>query len=203
MKFVRSQKTTTGQACQKYKSWTWAKQMEFIRPHLKFATTTSNVSLELPEASNDSQEEPPLNEGNTLIDDSDARNSSEEITQQRKRVRRCESSQSNSSMAVEKVISYLESSGNTCRNAEEKYDAIEHLFLGYAKTVKTFSAKRQTAVKLKIAQIVFEEEAQQQEEEEMTNVAMSSFSSTPLNSPILLTFDNSSQHLMEITSNNN
>lgn len=39
-----------------------------------------------------------------------------------------------------------------------RLDAVEHIFLGLAKTVKTFSQRRQTEVKLKITQIVMENE---------------------------------------------
>ncbi|XP_062135696.1 uncharacterized protein LOC133845288 isoform X2 [Drosophila sulfurigaster albostrigata] len=48
-KYVRSTKCTTGQAAV-HKTWIWAKQMEYFRPFISFAKTSSNVSgIELSE----------------------------------------------------------------------------------------------------------------------------------------------------------
>lgn len=40
---MRSQKTRTGQAANFNRKWIWADQMEFFKPFLRFATTSSNV----------------------------------------------------------------------------------------------------------------------------------------------------------------
>ncbi|XP_074042015.1 uncharacterized protein [Leptinotarsa decemlineata] len=45
-KYLRTEKTTTGQETKildRYKTWPWAQQMEFLRPSLAFAKTHSNV----------------------------------------------------------------------------------------------------------------------------------------------------------------
>jgi hypothetical protein len=46
-KHLRSLKTTTGQAAKplnRYKFWPWANQMSFLKSHIEYATTESNVS---------------------------------------------------------------------------------------------------------------------------------------------------------------
>jgi hypothetical protein len=40
---LKSKKTHTGQTAQKYHHWQWAKHMEFLKPHLAFAHTNSNL----------------------------------------------------------------------------------------------------------------------------------------------------------------
>ncbi|XP_074041526.1 uncharacterized protein [Leptinotarsa decemlineata] len=45
-KYLRTEKTTTGQETKildRYKTWPWAQQVEFLRPSLAFAKTHSNV----------------------------------------------------------------------------------------------------------------------------------------------------------------
>jgi hypothetical protein len=44
--------------------------------------------------------------------------------------------------------------------------ATELLFLGYAKALKTFTPRRQSITKIKIAQIFMEQEIEQQQQEE-------------------------------------
>lgn len=51
-----------------------------------------------------------------------------------------------------------QSPGGTNVNGPNSFDAVEHLFLGYAKTVKTFSSRRQIEVKMRMAQLIMEEE---------------------------------------------
>lgn len=40
----------------------------------------------------------------------------------------------------------------------ENLDSTEHIFLGYAKLLKNFSARRQANVKMKIAKVMLDEE---------------------------------------------
>lgn len=60
---------------------------------------------------------------------------------------------------IDKILQYLEK-----KSVYESFDAIEYLFLGYAKTVKSFSPQRQITVKMKIAKLIMEEEIEHYEE---------------------------------------
>jgi hypothetical protein len=46
-KHLKSIKITTGQATGKYKLWQWSKQMEFMKEHLAFAQTTTNLGADI------------------------------------------------------------------------------------------------------------------------------------------------------------
>lgn len=71
--------------------------------------------------------------------------------------RRKRDSEENQS-SVEKVLEFLGK-----RNSSNN-DPTEQLFIGFAKSVKTFSMRRQTWVKMKIAQLILEEELKDWEE---------------------------------------
>lgn len=59
------------------------------------------------------------------------------------------------------VLNHLEN-----RTVHRETDEIDCIFMGYAKTVKKFSSKRQTLVKFRIAKLLMEEELQQHAENE-------------------------------------
>lgn len=65
-KFLRNSKTKTGQAASS-KKWLWAKQMEYLRPFLAFAKTSSNVAA--PETSQDSETRGSEGANDTLVPD--------------------------------------------------------------------------------------------------------------------------------------
>ncbi|CAG9765577.1 unnamed protein product [Ceutorhynchus assimilis] len=51
-KFLRTEKTKTGQETKildRYKTWPWARQMEFLKVFLQYAKTNSNISVKLSE----------------------------------------------------------------------------------------------------------------------------------------------------------
>lgn len=60
---------------------------------------------------------------------------------------------------VDKVIKFLQD-----RKHPQELDAMEHLFMGLAKTVQKFSPKRQSLVKMKIMQIIMDNELQHLDE---------------------------------------
>lgn len=183
-RYLKSQNTTTGQAAGKYKFWQWSKQMEFLRPHLCFAQTITNLSED--SEPNDGLKDFSLSSSNTGVDtspeaavipqqvdmdtaqhnvdhryenveaeDTDNRQeeraydihehdanksmSSKQGTQtiSRKRSRHGQKTQETVTTNTDKVLQYLES-----RNREKCMDATKHIFLGYAKTITTFSPRR-------------------------------------------------------------
>lgn len=193
MKYLKSQKTKTGQACTKIRTWMWAKPVEFFMPFLKFAETKSNVTQEKSNYSIEHivTEDPLTIQPSNAVDTRSLAKSNDEPVPSKKRVRSTTTTSGESS-AVDKVISYLHTKDNNKISCQDpsKYDAIEHMFLGFAKTIKTFPPKIQALTKMKIAQIVLEEEILQREEEDDDIIEYSNspsyFSSTPLNIPFVL-----------------
>ncbi|KAK7863492.1 hypothetical protein R5R35_010522 [Gryllus longicercus] len=177
-KFSRSPQTRTTQTGRRGKKWMWADQMEAFRPFLPFATTASNVSEIESENINvisQSDETTPQSTEvdcevgsseyvveadnmemtvNTLFPDSLPVSDIPTITpmdgskkQKPDRKRRSESSSS-----ISEMLQFFETKKKT------EYDATECLFLAHAKTVKTFSRRRQAITKMKIAQLIMEQE---------------------------------------------
>lgn len=138
--------------------------MQDFRPYLSFAKTSSNVSgitsLEhAPEEeyvnaeSEDNSADPTSiaepSEINNQFDESQPPTSSPVAGPSRERSKKRKEETPSS---VEQVISYLQNKNNN------KFDATECLFLAYAKNLKTFSGRRQVLAKLRIAQVMMEEE---------------------------------------------
>lgn len=186
---MRSEKTTTGQAAKRvdrYKTWPWAQQMSFFKTFLKFADTESNISspdiqqndaIDSQELITNNDESSPA-VSNMISQGTSAENLPTAASQTpiRKKVRRSSSSvrskEETEQSSVDKVVGFLKS------RKEEQHDDIDLLFLGYAKTIKKFSKKRQITTKYRVAKIIMEQEME--EMEEMTNA--SSFSSYPSSS---------------------
>jgi hypothetical protein len=75
-----------------------------------------------------------------------------------------------STSTVDRVVNYLQSRTDV--------DVVDHLFLSWAKTVKTFSPRRLLQTKMKISNIIMQQEAEELDEV-MMNHAPSSHSSEP------------------------
>ncbi|XP_045452432.1 uncharacterized protein LOC123668935 isoform X2 [Melitaea cinxia] len=156
-KYLKTTKTTTGQSAFKsysrYSKWQWASSMEFLKDHIGFAPTDTNVARE-EESVSDTQnitEPESYNENSTQRSSSVA--SSERYTSRsgsRKRT-------SVNEHPVDKVITYL----NT---KSDKLSSIEHVMLGYAKTIDRFSERRKIITKMKIAQVMMEAELEEEQE---------------------------------------
>ncbi|CAH2090722.1 unnamed protein product [Euphydryas editha] len=126
-KYLKTTKTTTGQSAlsySRYSKWQWASSMEFLKDHIGFAPTDTNVARE-EERVSDTQnitEPESYNENSTQRSSSVA--SSERYTSRsgsRKRT-------SVNEHPVDKVITYLNTKA-------DKLSSIEHVMLGYAKTI--------------------------------------------------------------------
>ncbi|KAK7863912.1 hypothetical protein R5R35_014480 [Gryllus longicercus] len=177
-KFIRTPPMRTTHTGRRGKKWMWADKMEAFRPFLPFATTASNVpeieSKNINVISQSTEENAPQSEEvvdeagdsenvevdnmeitvNTHFSDSLSVSEIPTITptmdasgkQKPDRKRRSELS------SVSELLQYFESKKKT------EYDATESLFLAHAKTVKTFSRRRQAITKMKIAQLIMEQE---------------------------------------------
>lgn len=202
---LKSKKTHTGQAAQKYQHWQWAKHMEFLKPHLTFAKTNTNVkhSASLPEESAERQEQQPYDKAEgpnspdisptsevvgtspavviaNTADTPPVDKTCEKPTAKRLTTSELETfcsilqkrprNTNQSTSAVDRVVNYLQSRTDV--------DAVDHLFLSWAKTVKTFSPRRLLQTKMEISNIIMQQEAQELDEA-MMNHAPSSHSSEP------------------------
>lgn len=79
----------------------------------------------------------------------------------------------------DKVLEHFEKKRKTSHNA---MDGIELLMMGHAKTIKTFSARRQAIAKNKIAKLIGELELEQIDEDSYPPTTSSSFQSSQYNS---------------------
>lgn len=158
-KYIKSNKNKTGQTATKFKKWIWADQMEGFRPFLTAAQPTSNSDIYSEESTNieptefvEISEIPETEQTSTFTPTSNTTSKlgstlETPVTPKENRKRKCEPSTS-----VQDMITYFES------KKKKEFDAIDKLFLAHACTIKTFSARRQIEVKMKIAQVIMEHE---------------------------------------------
>ncbi|GLV44644.1 hypothetical protein CBL_20555 [Carabus blaptoides fortunei] len=144
----------------RYKIWPWSQQMEFLKPFLKFSNSNFNISklsFLKPQESMDHIEEQqeeisqPLRETGPVrapISATPVQPQQETPKISRKRKSGEASSQPTS---VQQVLTYLEK-----RNNNSALEDIDLIMMGYARSIKQFSPRRQTMVKYKISQIVLE-----------------------------------------------
>ncbi|KAK8727229.1 hypothetical protein OTU49_009770, partial [Cherax quadricarinatus] len=149
VKFLRTEKTT-GKTAKKYKKWPWATQLEFLKPHV-VDRQTENVQ----ESSQAAFKE--LDDLHHTVAEPQTDILEKIIEPPRKK----KPTRNNTSAAV------INSADNTLEISQEtgsrklELDATEHLFLSHAKTVKSFSKRRQALVKLKISQLIVEAELEE------------------------------------------
>lgn len=128
-KHLRSCKTSTGQAAKsidRYKTWPWVELMAFLRPHLEFAETRTNVQRNAEEASTSqsTNTSTPINTAQSQPNDlSESQQNDQHVHSRRKRT-----SDQNQSQ-VDKVINYLSQS-------TKKDDDTDLLFKSYSKKLK-------------------------------------------------------------------
>lgn len=179
IKYLKSTQTTTIQSARRYRNWQWAKHMESFKPYFSFTVTIDNVdfnTLESNSAIDDSNE----NEWDALdVDtysrykkDADTSRSDEDVEEtptpsvkrKRKRSLSC-AIQTSPSSAGNRVFEHFKKKCSC-----EEYDATELIFLGYAKTVQTFSLERQAKVKLQITNIIMQQEIKHHREQQKLSV---------------------------------
>lgn len=129
--------------------------MERFKPFIPMAKTETNVTpltvgIDENDVDNSEfQENQPID---VEQDDIDGENSVEqnEINETPVTIRKA-TKRPNSESNVDKVVNYLEN------KRKKDFDAVEHFLLGFAKTIKHFSPKRQAETKMEIAQLFFSE----------------------------------------------
>lgn len=170
--------------------------MEFFKPHLAFAKTNTDVKrgASLPEESAERQVQQPYDKAegpnspdisptSELVATSTADTTPVDKTCEKPTAKRLNTSEletfssilqkrprntNQSTSTVDRVVNYLQSRTDV--------DAVDHLFLSWAKTVKTFSPRRLLQTKMKISNIIMQQEAEELDEA-MMNHAPSSHSS--------------------------
>ncbi|XP_067121320.1 uncharacterized protein [Centruroides vittatus] len=190
-RYLRSVESTTGHISKnvnRYKSWQWARQMEVFRPFLFSSRNDSNAhesnteheaihpeweSDEQPTRESEYFENQSMDPSSNHCQDvsSSAVHIRDNESWNRNKRRRKEEVENYSS--VDKVLDYLKRKG--CHSS---LDATELIFLGYAKTLKTFSPRRQIMTKMKIAQIMMKQELEEQDDRaSLMDIKPSSFGS--------------------------
>lgn len=152
-KYLRTQGNGMGQYSKKYKHWTWAREMQFLKPHVTTRHTDMSVTGNHSDSDTETRvkTEPSLGESPRYYDDS--RNEDTAIKSRKQRAEQL------SFDAPEETIECFRSG-----KLPKSKDAMDLLFLSYAQTLKTFSPRRRAAVKLQIAQIINNAEIAQLEE---------------------------------------
>lgn len=164
-KYLRSQLDATGQCNKKYKRWTWAKQMDFLKPYV----TTRQIDLNPVGNYSDSDTDTKIKSEPAHEDIvqyfNDSHNEETTIS------RHC--SVHSALNIPEETIEYLQTG-----KLQKSMDAVDLLFLSYAQTLKTLSPQRQIAIKMQIAQIINSAEVAQLEERDPLHFPTSPSSST-------------------------
>lgn len=137
-----------------YKNWKWAKLMEQFKPYFSF--TKNDTKIEYLE-----------DNSQLVLIDSDS-NSSLEIETKSETIQLPEFVEASSSqIPVETIIhsfkqdrslSPIDDVNFLHKRHKSDLSPTEMIFLGYARTIETFSPKLQAITKLKIAQVIMEQE---------------------------------------------
>ncbi|CAH1992106.1 unnamed protein product [Acanthoscelides obtectus] len=150
MKYKKCQSTDSrylSKMYRKYKNWPWRRQMDFL--------DGASSSIEAETLKNDTAESsddfyfPPM-----TISPLTFEAQAEPISTPKKKKK------SNETSSIDKVINYLEKS--------ESFDAVDHLFLSYAHTFKTFSVVRQASLKVELANMFAKAEVDEFHEKEIS-----------------------------------
>ncbi|XP_026481551.1 uncharacterized protein LOC113388380 [Ctenocephalides felis] len=146
-------------AAKNYKNWPWAKHMDFVKP---FQSSVNN-------AANNAQKE---KDAKTMKCESMESAEEHAATFDELQLPEFDEEQLPCYLPNEQPVEVeLHEAKTPCgsdipnyfkRNAThrciENLDGTEHIFLGYAKLLKNFSARRQATVKMKIAKLMLDEE---------------------------------------------
>lgn len=158
-----------------YRNWQWADHMEEFKPYMPISKPESSTSeqpveeetsehkfshsIQLSDSAPESDIEDPLAQ-ETSKTDNDYEYTESHIRSTSSIIEHKESKRS-IDVVKEPVYSF-----DTIVQKRQKFDLspLEMIFLGYARTIETFSPKRQAKTKLKIAQLIMEQELQHYEE---------------------------------------
>lgn len=165
MKFKKSVKGETEYA-KKYCKWPWSSRMSFLDATQRYRPSNGNIKTKEIENENCSSSEPTSHLTNNNDDSNNKLHASPEMFRpfppKKKRKSHGEIVENIHSLRqVDKVVSFLQSKKSQDREA----DGIDHLFLSYAATFKTFRPKTQAMLKLKLATLFSETELNELQEQ--------------------------------------
>lgn len=169
MKYLSANKCTTGQEKKPYVAWKWSAQMDRFKRFVKHANTQTNVSLQITETDG----EPTLQED--LFETTNTYNIEKSIVEDRVEDDPEEAALENSEFSVsteneqprtrkrkvatmtntDKVLKYLEG------KHRKEMDDIDYIMLGFSKSIKKLSRKRQILAKKRITEIITELELEE------------------------------------------
>ncbi|XP_022917419.1 uncharacterized protein [Onthophagus taurus] len=163
-KYLKTHKNGTARKTK----WLWADDMKWFKPYLSYPELASYivknerhennepsthyiepVDVPLPEATEDSSEESPSDSTHSMSNNDPLRASSSNETVKKSKIVKCVAQ---SSSSVETMIGRLEN------KITIELDAIDTLFLAHAKTIKSFPPRRQIKAKMRIAEVIMDEE---------------------------------------------
>lgn len=161
-KYLRTVNNRTGKTIKRsYRNWQWAKEMEFLR-----SQTESNIN-DIDNSSNTENQKETLN--SPVVTTNEDSGSFEENPLQD-----IASYHRNKRKRISKEVAVPVAQSTDYHQPQKQQvistDATDLIFLGYSNTVKTFSPMRQAIVKMRIAQIMMEEELHNLEETTQTTV---------------------------------
>lgn len=140
--------------------------MKFLKPHLTFAKTIDNI--------NDPSENESIDQTDDAQNIAVENNESQPVTQTSASQAEIIAARNapisntppgsntltqknnNKVTPVNQVLEYFERKSQ--KRSQSQMDDLEHIFIGYAKSVKRLSLRRQTIIKMKLAQIIAEQE---------------------------------------------
>lgn len=140
MKYMKYLKGSTGSA-KKYQNWPWAAHLEFLKDTVAPRPTTLNVSVSQTHDTSFTDEVCDQGESDSEIVTPPSQMPPPKRAHKRKEV----------TDDVATVIKYLENKIND--KNQTKLDHIDNLFLSYAHTFKTFSARTQAVLKMEMSQL--------------------------------------------------
>ncbi|CAG9856307.1 unnamed protein product [Phyllotreta striolata] len=173
-KYIRCTNSKAGNTTKK---WLWAEQMKPFRPYVAYPKTSSNISdinstnsvLEETEIESNVKFETELaNFENLDIENLDIVENMDPLETNQRVLNATQPAANNRTGKKRYNTTPLSSVGEMLKYFKNKkrieYDATDCLLLAHAKTIKTFSGRRQAITKWKIAQVIMEQELLHQEE---------------------------------------
>nr|XP_021194075.2 uncharacterized protein LOC110378940 [Helicoverpa armigera] len=143
-KYLRAQNETisaNNRHVERYKTWPWGTQMEFLQPYLEFAGSNSH-----------SKNSRSINKSRRMHASPDPLIDDTYVTQSHE-------------SDADRVISYFaKRDQNNSRADIADLDETDLIFLGYARTIKKMKLQRQATLKFEIAKLIMEAEVEQAQE---------------------------------------
>lgn len=132
----------------RYSKWKWSSNMTFLKDFSDFSWDDTTIERSRRHSS------PSIKEDEEDEDDSmSSESSSLPLSELNKRTRNDQDEQES---GINKIISLL--------NSKPELSSTEHIMIGYANTIDTFSARRKIVTKMKIAKIIMEAELEEEQE---------------------------------------